>query len=120
MGFGKSFSTATGPTASSLAVGGFGAVFALIVVFGNVQWNPGIGRPEQDASEGQAGDELENVGVFDGLGGRSSPDKGSVAGDQDAGDGEGVEVFAAEAAHDDGAGVEDFQGPYTEWKGKHN
>jgi ATPase subunit of ABC transporter with duplicated ATPase domains len=22
--------------------------------------------------------------------------------------------------HDDGAGVEDFQGPYTEWKGKHN
>lgn len=49
-------------------------MFALVVVFGNVQWNSEIGRwkkngfvTKQNAAKGQARDVLENVGVFDGL-----------------------------------------------------
>ena len=73
-------------------------MLALVVVFGNVQGNSGIGRSEQYAAEGEAGDEFEDVGVFDGLRGAFAPGEGGVAGDQDAGNGEGVEIFQAEAA----------------------
>jgi hypothetical protein len=43
--------------------------------------------------------------VFDGFGGGFAPGKGGVAGDQDAGNGDGVEALEPEAADDDRAGI---------------
>ena len=66
-----------------------------------------IRSAQEHAAEGQAGDVLEHVGVFDGFGGSFAPGKGGVAGHQHAGNGDGIEVVGAEAADDDGAGIAD-------------
>src|SRR5271157_2548092 len=93
---------------SALAVGGLWTVLAQVVVFGNVHGESGTGRSQEHAAEGEAGDVFEDVGVLDSLGGGFAPGEGSVAGDQYAGDGDGVEVVAAEKADDDGAGRADI------------
>src|SRR6202453_1657914 len=99
---------------SLLTVGRFGAMFALVVVFGNVQGDCEIGRSdelgggaEQNAAEGKACNVFEDLGVFDGLGGGFAPGKGCGTGDEDARDGKGIERFRLEAADDDGTGVVD-------------
>ena len=48
--------------------------------------------------------------MLDGFGGRFSPCEGSVAGDQNSGNGNRVEAFGAKAAEDDSAGVADVGG----------
>src|ERR1039458_6324461 len=88
---------------SELAVSGFGAVLALVVVFGYIQRDSGGGRAEEDTAEGKAGDVFEQVGVLDGFRRGLAPDEGAVSGDQNAWNGGGVEALRAEAADDDGA-----------------
>ena len=68
------------------------------------------GGVKEGGTEREAGNVLENVGVFHGFRGRLSPGKGGVAGNQDSGDGDGVEMVEAEATDDDGAGVADVAG----------
>jgi hypothetical protein len=89
-------------------------MLAQVVVFGNVQRQSKFGRAgkigcgaEEDTAEGKAGNVLEDVGVFNGLGGIFAPRKRSMAGYQHAGDGEGVEILQAEAADDDRTRVVD-------------
>ena len=83
----------------SLAVGGFGSVFALVMVFGNVQRNCEIGQSrtpcgaEQNSAEGKAGDVFQHVSVFDGFGRIFSPREWCVAGNQHAWDCHGIEPF---------------------------
>ena len=89
---------------SELAIGGFGAMLALVVMFGNVHRYPGIGCSEEDAAVGETRNVLEEIGVFDGLGGGFAPGERGVTGDQDAGDGDRVEAAGAESADDDLAG----------------
>ena len=68
-------------------------MLALVVVFGNVHRECRLRTAlEQDAAEGEAGDVFEDIGVLDGFGGGFAPGKGSVAGDQNAGDGDGIKV----------------------------
>ena len=99
---------------SKLAVRGFRSVLPLVVVFGNAHRDCGIGRSgwvvfeaEQNGVEGQAGDVLKDIGVLDGFGDGYSPGEGSVAGDQDSGNGDGVEIAVAESLSDDFAGIAD-------------
>ena len=93
------------PVVSELAIGGFGAMLALVVVFGNIGWDPGLGGPEQDAAECEAGYVLKNIGVLDGVRDCLAPGEWGVSGNKNAGDGEGVEILSAEAADDDSRGV---------------
>lgn len=63
---------------SPLAIGGFRAVFSLVMVFGNVHWNFRFGQPgrvgggkiraksEQDGAEGEAGNVFQNIGILHG------------------------------------------------------
>jgi len=90
---------------SELAVGGLGAVLALVVVVGYIPRDAGFGRSEQHAAEGEAGDVLKEVGVLDGFRGGSAPGEGGMAGDQNAGNGDGIKVPRPEAA-DETAPVE--------------
>ena len=90
-----------------LAVGGFGAVFALVVVFGNIGCQAFRGSIEDDGAIGEACDKLQQVGIFDGSCGGFSPGEGGVACDEHARDGKWVEVAGVEEACDDGACVED-------------
>ena len=76
-----------------LAVSGFGAVLSQVVMFRNVDRDSGFGSAQKHAAEGQPGDVLEDIGVFDGFGGGLAPGKRGVAGHQHAGDGDGVEVL---------------------------
>ena len=82
-------------------------MFAHVVVLGDVGRDSGFRSAEEDAAEGEPGDVFEHVGVFDGIRGVFAPGEGGVAGDEDAGNGEGVEIVRAEAADDDGAGIAD-------------
>ena len=89
-------------------------MFPLVVVFGNVHRNCGNGRSrglvseaKQHAAEREARDVFEHVGVLDGVGYGFSPGKRGMAGDQNAGYGNGVEVLQPEAADDDRAGIAD-------------
>ena len=98
-----------------LAVGCLGAVFAEVVVFGNVHRECGIGRSQrviskadQNCAEGEAGDVFQHVGVLDGLGDGFSPGKGRMAGNQNPRYGDRVEVLQPEPAHDHHAGVADI------------
>ena len=69
-------------------------MFAQVVVFGDVRWNSGFGRSQQHAAEGEAGNVLQNIGVLDGVSSGFAPGKRRMAGNQNAGDGEGVEISA--------------------------
>jgi hypothetical protein len=95
------------PTTGFLPVGGFGAMFALVMVFGDVAGEARCGRAQGDGAVSEAGDVFEQVGVFYSCGWGFSPGKGGVAADQDAGDGDGVEAPFFEEMCDDCAGVED-------------
>ena len=94
-----------GRLVSELAVGGLGAVLAEVVVFGNVHRNPGIGRTEEGAAEGETGNVLEDVRMLDGIGWGFAPGEGGMASDKNAGDGEGVQVFRLETPDNDRAGI---------------
>ena len=76
-------------------------------MLGNVDRNSGFGSAEERAAEGKAGDVLEAVGVFDGLGGVFAPGEGGVASDKHAGDCNRVQVVLTEVLDDDGASVPD-------------
>jgi len=108
------FSESSYTMSLALAVGGFGTMLPLVVVFGNVQRNFKIGRcqgiwlvTEQDGAEGEASDVFEDIGMLDGIGWGFSPCERGVSGDQNAGDGEGVKTFGFESADDDCAGIAD-------------
>ena len=104
-----------------LPVSSFGTVFAQVMMFGNVGRDSGFWSTEERTSVGEAGDVLKAVGVFDGIGGVFAPGKGGVAGDKDAGDGDGVEVVLAEVLDDNGAGVADVGfGDFVGSKGSGN
>lgn len=90
-----------------LAVGGLGAVLALVVVLADVVGEPCRWSIQSYSAIGEAGDEFEQVGVLDGGGGSFSPGKGRMAGDKDAGDGERIEGAFLEEAGDHCTGVED-------------
>lgn len=91
-----------------MAVAGFGAVLAPIVVFGNVQWYSGIGRFEKDAAERETGDVFKNIGVLDGFGDGFSPGEGSMAGNEDSGDSDRIKAFGPETADDDCSRIADI------------
>ena len=99
--------TGSGSAVVSLTVGGFGAVFALVVMLGDIGWQACGGSVEKDGAIGEASDELQQVSIFDGGRDGLPPGEGGVSGDEDAGDCEGVEAAIVEEASDDGAGVED-------------
>jgi len=80
-------------------------MLALVMVFGNVNRNSGVGRFQQGAAVGEACYVLKDIGVFDGLGGCFTPDKWGMAGDEDSGNGERIEIVPSEAADDDCAGA---------------
>jgi hypothetical protein len=82
-------------------------MFAKVMMLRNVDWNAGLGSPQERAAEGKAGDVFKNIGVFDSGGGVFTPGEGGVAGDKDAGDGDGVEIVFAEVLDNDGTGVAD-------------
>src|SRR5208337_2424970 len=94
-------------TGSALAVGRLRTVLAKVVVFLDVVGNASLGSSQKHAAEGQPGNVFKDVGVFHGFGGSSAPRKGRVAGNQYAGNRDGVEVFTAEQPNDDCAGVPD-------------
>ena len=99
-------------------------MFPLVVVFGNVHGNFGLGHSgpvsagkiragnirsgaEQNRAEGEAGYVFQNIGVLDSFRYSFAPGKRSVAGNQDTGDGEGVEVSRAKAADNDSTRIAD-------------
>src|ERR1035441_1236356 len=90
-----------------LAVGGFRTMLAQVVVLGNVCRDSGSGGAQKRAAEGETGNVLQNVGMFDGICRGFAPGERSVAGYQHAGDGKWVEILSAEAADDDSAGIAD-------------
>ena len=90
-------------------------MLALVVVFGNVQWNLKIGRrgvvesgAKQNSTESKARYVLKNIRDFDSVGRGLSPDEGGVAGHQDTRHRKGVEVLSAESADNDGPGIPDI------------
>jgi len=85
-------------------------VLAEVVMLADVRRDGWGRRSEQHAAEGQTRNVFEHVGVFDGFGCGPAPGEGRVAGDKDAGNGDGVEILCAEAADDDRAGVADVAG----------
>ena len=89
---------------STLAVSGLGTMFAKVMMFGNVGWDSALRRAQQGAAEGEAGNVLQDIGVFNCFCSGFSPGEGGMAGDQNAGDGDGVKAFGAEALDNDGAG----------------
>jgi hypothetical protein len=80
-------------------------VFAVEVEIVDVGGKACFRCSEEGRAEGEAGDVFEDVGVFDGGGGGFSPCERRVAGAEDAGDLERVEIVPAEVADDDYAGV---------------
>src|ERR1700686_1814192 len=76
-----------------LAVGGSGAVFALVMMFADVGGNGLNGGVQKGGAESQPGNVFKNVGVFDGLGGRFAPGERGVAGDEDSRNGDRIEIF---------------------------
>jgi hypothetical protein len=90
-----------------LAVSGFWTVFTQVMMLRNVDGDSGFGSAQERTSEGEAGNVLQTVGVFDGLGGALTPSEWGVAGDKNAGDGNWVQVVLAEVLDDDGTGVPD-------------
>ena len=81
-------------------------MFALIVVFGYVSGEAICRGAQGDGAPGEAGYVFEQVGVFDGCCWGLAPGERGVAGDEDARDGDGVEVLFPEEAGYDRAGVE--------------
>ena len=99
----------------ALTISRFGTVLPEVMMFGNVQWNSKTGRSgkvwrgvDEDAPKCKPGNVFKDIGVFHGLGGVFAPGKGGMPGNQDAGNGQGIKVFRAEAADDDGGGVADI------------
>ena len=90
----------------ALAVGGFGAVLAVEVEFVDVRGQAGFRCAEKRAAEGEARYVFHHISVFKGGGGGFSPGERRVAGAEDAGNFERIEIVPAEVAHDDGASVE--------------
>jgi len=88
-----------------LAVSGFGAVFSQVVIFRNVDRDSGFGSAQKRAPEGQPGDVLEDIRVFDSFGGALAPGKRGMASHKHTGDGDGVEALRSETANDDRAGI---------------
>ena len=82
-------------------------MFAMVVMLGDVVRDSGFWSAQEHTAEGEAGDVLEYVGVFDSFGDVFAPGKRGVAGDKDAGDCNGVEGLGTEAADDYGAGIAD-------------
>ena len=85
----------------------------LEVVFGNIHRDAAIGQfrqaggTDKAGAEGEPGDVLKNVGVFDGFRSGPSPGKGRMSGDKDAGNGNGVEILGPEAPdNDDSRGMD--------------
>src|ERR1700739_3187297 len=95
---------------SSLAVGGFGAVLALVMVLADMGGDGLDGGVEEGGAEGEPGNVFEDVGEFDGIGRGFPPGERSMTGDEDTGDGQRGEALGAKAANDDGAGVADVTG----------
>jgi len=89
-------------------------VLAKVVVLFHVVRNARLGSSQQHAAEGQPGDVFKDVGVFHGFGGSSAPRKGRMAGNQNAGDGDGIEIFRVKEPNDDCPGVADvvFDGDF--------
>ena len=67
-----------------LAVSGFWTVFTQVMMLRNVDGDSGFGSAQERTSEGEAGNVLQTVGVFDGLGGALTPSEWGVAGDKNA------------------------------------
>ena len=88
-----------------LAVSGFRAVFAQIVMLQNMGWDSGFGRSQENTAKSEPGDVFKDVGVFDRFSGRLAPREGSVAGDKDTWNRDGIELVTVETADNDGAGV---------------
>jgi len=94
--------------ALALPVGGLRTVFPLVVVLAHMDGNRTGGNIEGRSPKGQAGDVLENVGVFDRFRRVLAPCEWGVAGHQDAWNGDGVQTFGAKSANDHRAGVADI------------
>jgi hypothetical protein len=94
----------------SLAVGGLGAVLALVMVFADVGWDGLNGGVEEGGSESQPSNVFENIGIFDCVGWRFSPCEGGMTGNEDSGYRDGVETLSAKTANDDGAGIANVAG----------
>jgi hypothetical protein len=85
-------------------------MLSAVVVVADVGGDGLNGGVEESGAKGEPSDVLEDVGVLDGFSGRFSPGEGGVTGNQDSGDGNGIEMVEAETADDDGAGVADVSG----------
>ena len=74
-----------------MAVGGFGAVLALVVMFSNVSCKTGLRRSQNYRTVREPGYVLKQVRIFDGGCSRFSPCERSMAGHEDAGNGQWIE-----------------------------
>lgn len=95
---------------SALAVRGPGTVFALVVMLAYVCRDGACRTVERDRTESEPGDVFEDIGMLDGVGRIFAPGKGSVAGDEDSWDGDGIQTLGTEAADDNGTGISDVAG----------
>lgn len=101
----KNRSTAVEIRDSALPVRGLWAMFAQVMMLGDVFRNSRLCGAEQYAAKGEARDVLEDVSVLNGLGRSLAPGEGCVAGDENARNRDGIKLLLLEQARDDGAGV---------------
>jgi hypothetical protein len=65
-------------------------MLALVVVLGNMGWNPRFRGSEQDASEGEARYVFKNISVFNSVRDRFAPGEWGVSGNKHTWDSKGV------------------------------
>ena len=81
-------------------------MLALVMVFGDVAGETVCGGSDGYGAIGEAGDVFEEIGVFDGCCRGFAPGEGSVTGDEDSGNGDGIEILFVKEAGDHCAGIE--------------
>ena len=82
-------------------------MFALVVAVEEGLGDGGGGGVEEAGVPGEVGYVFKDDGVVGGVGGGAAPGEGGVVGDEDSGDGEGVEFRLLEMSGDGNARVED-------------
>ena len=85
-------------------------MFPPVVMVADVGWDGFDGGVEEGGAKGEPGDVLKHICMLNSLRGRLSPGEGGVAGDQNSGNGDWVELILTEASDDDHSGVQDIAG----------
>jgi hypothetical protein len=102
------FSTDLLPATSLLPIRRFGAMFALVMVLGDMAGEAPRRRAQGDGTVGKTGNVFEQVGMLDGRGRGLAPGKRRVAAHQDTRDSDGVEAPLVKETGNDRAGIEDI------------